>query len=132
VLLLAQHFVERYACAMGRDVMGISAACAAMLAAYHWPGNVRELANVVERAVALARSPRLTVEDLPEQVRIGRATRPRRPPEGTEELVPLEDIELRYIRKVMAVTRGNKTLAAKILGVHRRTLYRKDLIPKSG
>ncbi len=132
VLLLAQQFVERSARAMGRNVSGLTPSCAAMLASYGWPGNVRELANVIERAIALARSPRLTVDDLPEQVRTARVVRPDRLASGAEKLVPLEDVELRYIRKVMEVTRGNKTLAAKILGVHRRTLYRKDLAGGSG
>jgi DNA-binding NtrC family response regulator len=132
VLLLAQQFVERSALAMGRSVSGLTPSCAAMLASYPWPGNVRELANVIERAVALARAPRLTVDDLPEQVRAERVVRPDKLASDGEELIPLKDIELRYIRKVMAVTRGNKTLAAKILGVHRRTLYRKDLVRGSG
>jgi DNA-binding NtrC family response regulator len=132
VLLLAQQFVERSARAMRRNVAGLTPSCAAMLASYDWPGNVRELANVVERAVALARAPRLTVDDLPEQVRTARVARPDRVAGVAEQLIPLKDIELGYIRKVMEVTRGNKTLAAKILGVHRRTLYRKDLERKSG
>jgi two-component system response regulator HydG len=128
-LLLAQHFVEHYAHSMGRDVVGLTASCAARLAGYHWPGNVRELANVIERAVALTRSTRLTVEDLPEHVRAGDAV----PGTGgatlvgsTEGLVPLREVERRYIRRVMMATGGNKTLAAQILGVDRRTLYRKD------
>jgi DNA-binding NtrC family response regulator len=127
VLLLAQHFLEQSARAMGRDVVGLTASCAARLMAYPWPGNVRELANVIERAVALTRTTRLTVEDLPDHVREARPT-----PRGAlaevaeEELVSLEEVERRYIRRVMAATGGNKTLAAQILGVDRRTLYRKE------
>ncbi|HEY8042187.1 MAG TPA: sigma-54 dependent transcriptional regulator, partial [Polyangiaceae bacterium] len=56
ILLLAQHFLEQSARAMARDVVGLTASCAAKLTAYSWPGNVRELANVIERAVALTRS----------------------------------------------------------------------------
>jgi len=128
VLLLAQHFLEQCARAMGRDVVGLTASCAARLADYSWPGNVRELANVIERAVALTRTTRLTVEDLPDQVREVRSG-----PAGalagvavSEELLPLEEVERRYISLVLAATGGNKTLAAQILGVDRRTLYRRE------
>ncbi|HEY1690669.1 MAG TPA: sigma-54 dependent transcriptional regulator [Polyangiaceae bacterium] len=130
VLLLAQHFIEHYARTMGREVVGLTPACAAKLTTYPWPGNVRELANVIERAVVLTRSTRLTVEDLPESLR-EHAT-PSAPPVAVdgEELVPLDEVERRYIRRVMAATGGNKTLAAQILGVDRRTLYRKDWAEK--
>jgi DNA-binding NtrC family response regulator len=128
VLLLAQHFLEQCASAMTRDVVGMTASCAARITAYPWPGNVRELANVIERAVALTRTTRLTVEDLPDHVREARPS-----PHGAleqvaeEDLVSLEEVERRYIRRVMAATGGNKTLAAQILGVDRRTLYRRAL-----
>jgi two-component system response regulator HydG len=127
VLLLAQHFIEQLAHRMGRAVVGLTAACAARLAAYSWPGNVRELANVIERAVALTRSSRLEVEDLPRHVCGPDAPQIVHAPEPPDELVPLEQIERRYIRRVLDAAGGNKTLAAQILGVHRRTLYRKDL-----
>ena len=130
VLLLAQHFVDHYARAMGRNVVGLTASCATRLAAYPWPGNVRELSNVIERAVALSRSPRLTPEDLPEQVRSTGAAKAATLATASENLVPLKEVERRYIQRVMAATGGNKTLAAQILGVDRRTLYRKDLEPR--
>ncbi|HEY3820815.1 MAG TPA: sigma-54 dependent transcriptional regulator [Polyangiaceae bacterium] len=126
VPLLAAHLVERFARKMGRRVVGVSAPCMAKLTAYDWPGNVRELANAVERAVALTRSQNIEVDDLPENVRSHTPQRPLPTFEPTEELLPLEEVERRYIRRVMAATGGNKTLAAQILGVHRRTLYRKD------
>jgi DNA-binding NtrC family response regulator len=127
VLLLAQHFVSQLAGRMGRSVVGITPPFAAKLAGYSWPGNVRELANVIERAVALTRSSRLEVEDLPPHVRSPDTTQVAPVSRSTEDLVPLEEIERRYIRRVLDATGGNKTLAAQILGVHRRTLYRKDL-----
>ncbi len=126
VLLLAQHLIEHSARVMQRDVAGLTASCAARLVAYHWPGNVRELANVVERAVALSPSTRLTVDDLPPAVRTASRSPSAVSAGLAEELVPLEEVERRYIRRVMAATGGNKTLAAQILGVDRRTLYRKD------
>jgi two-component system response regulator AtoC len=124
VLVLAQRFLEQCARAMRRDVIGMTTSCAARLMAYPWPGNVRELANVIERAVALTHTLRLTADDLPEHVR---TATPRALVNAAEELVSLEEIERRYIRRVMAATGGNKTLAAQILGVDRRTLYRKEL-----
>src|SRR5580658_1611145 len=127
VLLLAVHFVEHFARKMQRPASAITGSCAALLSAYDWPGNVRELANVIERAVALTTSSRITVEDLPEHVRAGRAARGGVSVEETGGLAPLEEIERRYIRRVLEMTRGNKTLAAQILGVNRRNLYRKDL-----
>jgi|HubBroStandDraft_1064217.scaffolds.fasta_scaffold01134_4 two-component system, NtrC family, response regulator AtoC len=127
VLLLAVHFVAHFARKMQRSTSTITGSCAALLSAYDWPGNVRELANVIERAVALTTSSRITVEDLPEHVRAGRAARGGVSVEETGGLAPLEEIERRYIRRVLEMTRGNKTLAAQILGVNRRTLYRKDL-----
>jgi two-component system response regulator HydG len=127
VLLLAQHFIAQLARKMGREGVGLSAACAAKLLAYSWPGNVRELANVIERALALTRSSCLEVQDLPPHVRDAEGRGPDPGPPPTDALVPLEEIERRYILRVLDATGGNKTLAAQILGVHRRTLYRKDL-----
>jgi two-component system response regulator HydG len=127
VLLLAQHFVSQFAGRMGRSVVGVTPPFAAKLTGYSWPGNVRELANVIERAVALTRSSHLEAEDLPPHVRSPDTTQVVQVSRATEDLVPLEEIERRYIRRVLDATGGNKTLAAQILGVHRRTLYRKDL-----
>jgi two-component system response regulator HydG len=130
VLLLAQHFIERFARATGRHVIGLKASCAAALMAYSWPGNVRELANVVERAVALTRFTRLSVEDLPATVRAVEGRGGANLAVRSEGFPSLDEVERRYIRRVMEATGGNKTLAARILGVHRRTLYRKDWTPR--
>lgn len=130
VLLLALHFVDHFAHRMQRPAPGLSASCAAALSAYAWPGNVRELANVIERSVALTRASRITLDDLPEHVRVRKAPRGKSDVDDAGELVSLEEIERRYIRRVLEMTRGNKTLAAQILGVNRRTLYRKDLNEK--
>ena len=131
VLLLAFHFVDHFGRQMRRPPLGLSVSCAAALSAYPWPGNVRELANVVERSVALTRSSRIVVDDLPDHVRTGRAARWKAGMDDVDDLVSLEEIERRYIRRVLEMTRGNKTLAAQILGVNRRTLYRKDLSEKA-
>ena len=91
---------------------------------YDWPGNVRQLENCIERAVALTRFQELTPEDLPE--RISRYESPRLGVEDmSEDYITLAELETRYIRTALRSSKGNKTRAAKILGVDRRTLHRK-------
>ena len=127
VLLLAQHFMERFAAQHGKPVRGIAEKAAELLIRYHWPGNVRELSNVIERAVALARFDRIGPDDLPDKIREARRSL------GTSlivsddpaELVPIDEIERRYILHVVEALGGNKSLAAQVLGLDRRTLYRK-------
>jgi DNA-binding NtrC family response regulator len=125
VLLLAQRFVEAFAAASGKKVTGLSAEAADRLLAYSWPGNVREVKNCIERAVALTEVEHICVEDLPEKIREYRRQPQIALPEAPEELVSMEEIERRYILKVLASVQGNKTLAAQILGLDRKTLYRK-------
>jgi two-component system response regulator HydG len=125
VLLLAQSFLERFAARAGKKVAGITSAAAERLAAYAWPGNVRELENSIERAVALTEHERLTVEDLPEKIRNYRYSHVVVASDDPAELVPLEEVERRYILRVLEAARGNKAQAARILGVDRMTLYRK-------
>jgi two-component system response regulator HydG len=86
---------------------------------------VRELRNVIERAVALTRFDTLTVEDLPEKIRDWRSSQVFIGGEDPSELVPMEEVERRYIEHVVRSVDGNKTLAARILGLDRKTLYRK-------
>jgi two-component system response regulator HydG len=125
VLLLAQHFVDRYAGQAGKAVSGISAAAAERLLAYAWPGNVRELENCIERAIALTEYEKIAVDDLPEKIRSYRRSHVLVASDDPTELVPLEEVERRYILRVMEAVGGNKTEAAQVLGVGRRTLYRK-------
>jgi len=125
VLLLAQSFVETFAKRSHKEVVGISDHVAERLLAYSWPGNVRELRNVIERAVALTRHEKLMVEDLPEKVREYRASQVFIGGDNPAELVPLEQVEQRYIQHVLQAVGGNRTSAARILGLDRKTLYRK-------
>jgi len=125
VLLLAQHFVRTFAERMGKGVIGISSEAAKKLLEYDWPGNVRQLENSMERAVTLTRFEQITVEDLPERI-----TRHERAPlpvsdVDAEYALTLDELERRYIERILKVMQGNKTQAAKLLGVDRRTLYRK-------
>ncbi len=125
VLLLAQHFLEEIAVKSGKTPPRLSDPAARMMLEYAWPGNVRELRNAMERACALARGETLTPEDLPEKIRAYRADRMVVGSDDPSEFVPMEDLERRYIGNVLKAVGGNKTLAARILGFDRKTLYRK-------
>ena len=125
ILLLAQTFLERAAARTGKPVSGLGGLVAERLLEYHWPGNVRELENSMERAVALARFDEITVDDLPRKVRDYQPTAAFTLSDDPDELPPMHVVEERHIRKVLEVVRGNKTLAASVLGFDRRTLYRK-------
>lgn len=125
VLLLAQHFVERFAARGDKPIEGISASAAERLLTYDWPGNVRELANAMERAVALTSYERISVEDLPEKIRSHQSHHVVVGGGDPSELVPLVEVERRYIEHVVEASGGNKTLAARILGLDRKTLHRK-------
>ena len=124
VLLCAQKFVDRYARSTSRGVLGVTPEACERLLSYSWPGNVRELQNVMERAVLLTRHQQVTVEDLPENIQRYRSS--PRSNESERELVSLEELEAKHIARVLEATGGNKTLAAQILGIDRRTLYRRN------
>jgi two-component system response regulator HydG len=126
VLLLAQHFLERARVRAGKDVRGLSSDAARRLLAYRFPGNVRELQNCMERAVALARYDEIMPEDLPERIVHSRPTPVELPSaEDPADLPPLAEIERRYILGVLEAVGGQRLRAAQILGIDRKTLYRK-------
>jgi two-component system response regulator HydG len=125
VLFLAQHFLKQFSQQTAKNVVGLSPSVAEKLMAYTWPGNVRELQNCVERAVAFTRFDELTVDDLPEKVRDYRSTDLGIPGLGPDEVLTMDEVERRYITRVLKQFDGNKTIAAEILGLDRRTLYRK-------
>jgi two-component system response regulator HydG len=124
ILLLAVHFLQRYQQGAQR-VVGIKSAAADKLMSYPWPGNVRELQNCIERAVALAQYDHVGLDDLPERVREFKSSRITIESNDPAELLPMEEVERRYILRVLEAVGGNKTLAAQVLGFDRRTLYRK-------
>jgi two-component system, NtrC family, response regulator AtoC len=126
VLLLAADFLKHHATVFDKKVVGLSAAAAERLMTYDWPGNVRELANCIERAVALTHFEELQVEDLPDKIR---TARPQSQMSGTEltELLTLEEVERRHVLRVLGACDGNRTDAAKMLDLDRKTLYRKLL-----
>jgi len=126
ILLLAQHFLDRCARESGKALAGFSPAAAECLLRYDWPGNVRELQNAIERAVVFARHPEVVVDDLPERVRAISATSSvSAPPDRATALMPLREVERQHVLRVLDALRGNRTLAAQVLEVDRKTLFRK-------
>jgi two-component system response regulator HydG len=125
VLLLAQHFLGTWADTSNKLVDGIVPEAARKLLEYDWPGNVRELENVMQRAVTLTRFDKITVDDLPERIRQHQSASLVVASDDPDHLPTLEELERRYIARVLATVGGNKTQAARVLGVDRRTLYRK-------
>jgi two-component system response regulator AtoC len=125
VLLLAQRLVVQIAGATGKSVSGIATPAAEKLLAYDWPGNVRELRNCIERAVALTRFEEITVADLPESIQDYRRSRLVVDLDDPGQLPPLDEMERRYILRVLDAVHGHRTRAAEVLGLDRKTLYRK-------
>ena len=115
---LVRSFLNSYAAKHGSQVTGIAPAALALLKQYQFPGNVRELANTIERAVIVAPGRRIEAEDFPETVRDAVKLQQRRVRPGT-----LAEIEAEYVREILTTTRGNKTEAARILGISRKNLY---------
>ena len=130
--LLADHFVARYAAKNGKPIRGLTREALSALEGYFWPGNVRELEHAIERAVVLSRGAEIEAVDLPESVRSSQTARAAGlagAVEGRTLTVPLgttmEEIELRVIRETLRHTKGDKNLAAQLLGIAARTIYRK-------
>jgi len=124
ILLLIRHFSRKYAEEMGRPIPSFSDRALECLRHYAWPGNVRELENLVQRLIAMTDSDTIDAAELPQGMR-------------TTCLVPgnrldrsLADMEAEYIRRVLESVAGNKTRAAEILGIDRKTL-REKLSPRN-
>ncbi len=120
--LLAQYFIQHFAKENQKNIMGFTPEVEKILISYHWPGNVRELKNIMERAVILAKGPYIQPEDLPSKLRFIQD-----PPDLISIPIgfTMDEIEKEVIRKILLYTKGNKVLAAKILGIGLTTLYRK-------
>ena len=115
---LTQWFLKTYAAKHGRKLTGIAPEALAALKEYEFPGNVRELANTVERAVIVATGERVEESDLPATVRAAVLLQHRRLRPRT-----LAEIESEYVAETLAATNGNKSAAARILGISRKNLY---------
>lgn len=123
--LLAIHFLEHFKQRSNKSISGITEKALARLRRYDWPGNVRELENAIERAVIIAQGRLITVDDLPDAVRGAESEDDARKTVEVEVGTALEEIEKRVIIETLAYTRGDKSRAAQILGIGRKTLYRK-------
>jgi DNA-binding NtrC family response regulator len=122
---LAVHFIARAAQMMGVVRTGVTPSLLTWLESYAWPGNVRELRNVVERALILSGGAPIKPEHLPKEIVGAGAPRTADPAAGDTVLLPLDEIEKRHIRRVLEACHGNKTQAAKVLGITRLTLRHK-------
>ena len=119
--LLIIHFLQKSSEENHKQISYISPEALDILTQYSWPGNVRELRHTIERAVVLSTQPIILPEDLPkkmlEEVKGEEIQFP-------EELLPLREVERRYVLKVLRETKGNKKKASEILGIDRTTIYR--------
>ena len=122
--LLIDHFVTRYAEISGMPPIEVSAEALAILTAYSWPGNVRELENVIERAVAMTSGSITQPDDLPERLRSGNHAASVLN-QARENQMTLRELELAYVAETLRRASGNKSRAAEMLGLDRKTLYRK-------
>jgi two-component system response regulator HydG len=133
VPLLAQHFIQLYAEKNGKTITGCSRRAIDVMSDYGWPGNVRELENTLERAVVLSRETSIGEDDLPREVREGAAASAGGgggggaggPALSFAIGTPLAEIEMRVITETLRQTKGDKRLAAKLLGIATRTIYRR-------
>jgi DNA-binding NtrC family response regulator len=115
---LAQAFARVYAAKHGRPVSDVSHEALALLSGYEFPGNVRELANTIERAVIVCSNRQIEVSDLPESIRAAvRVQRNRAQPQT------LAEVEAEYVAEILVVAGGNKTEAARLLGISRKSLH---------
>ncbi len=121
---LCDAFVREFNPLLGRSILGLDQEAMALLSRYDWPGNVRELRNTIERMMVLAKGDRLTAADVPPNIRENRpSAAPLAPP--TPPLPLNEPEEVTRIRQALREVGGNRTAAAKRLGLPLRTLYRR-------
>ncbi|NWF93113.1 MAG: sigma-54-dependent Fis family transcriptional regulator [Syntrophaceae bacterium] len=128
ILLLADHFIDKFSKKMGKEITGLSEDAKTLLFKYSFPGNIRELENMLERAIALLKGKTIQAEDLPEEV-CGSETPVHTICEKILASKPLSSavrlFEKEYIQSVLEKTKGKKGQAAEILGISRKTLWEK-------
>lgn len=125
ILLLASHFVEKFGRKAGKKKR-LSKEAMKVLMSYDWPGNVRELAMVVERSVLLSgKREEIVADDLPEDMLIHVVAAGEHQKPKAEGLLSLATLEAEYVERVLGSVGGNKSKAARLLGISRRKLYSK-------
>jgi two-component system response regulator AtoC len=125
VIPLALAFVEEFNIELHRSFKGMSQNAAIALTNHEWPGNVRELRNIIERIMALHQADEILVEHLPSEMTEGRIAEPVIEEQIEKKFITLEELEAKYIKEVLNYTGGNKSRAARILGIHPTSLFRK-------
>ena len=125
ILLLADKFVRDFAGKQGKKVNGLAESTAKRLLGYAWPGNVRELRNAMEHGVAMTLFDKIVSEDLPQKIRSHAGNALFLETADPIELISLEEMSRRYIAHVLKTVKGNQSVAAQILQIDRKTLYRK-------
>ncbi|MCL5095931.1 MAG: sigma-54 dependent transcriptional regulator [Candidatus Omnitrophica bacterium] len=127
VPLLAQAFIREFADENAKKVNGLTPDALEALTRYHWPGNVRELRTAIEHAVVLCRGDRIDLRDLPATVRNGATGTPETAKQQsiTQSNLTVQEAEKQLLVRALQESRGNRTLAAKKIGISRRTLHRK-------
>ena len=126
IALLARHFVALQSARHGRDLVGIDDDALTAMERHAWPGNIRELENTLERAVVLARGETVTIADLPAALRAGAGTAPEA---GWLTFVvgtPLPQVERRMIEATLRHCNGDRNLAANLLAISARSIYRRE------
>jgi DNA-binding NtrC family response regulator len=131
VLMLAKHLVNKITGRNGKPAPAIGPEAARKLVAYDWPGNVRELENCIERAVAMCGTGDIEPSHLPNKLLTHQPARIELTTAVPAEMITLDEMERRYVRQVLASVNGNKTHAARVLGIDRRSLYRRLEVPQS-
>ncbi|HND11627.1 MAG TPA: sigma-54 dependent transcriptional regulator [Pseudomonadota bacterium] len=121
ILLLAHRFLQEFARRDGKPLDGFAPGVASQLLRYDWPGNVRELRNTIEGAVTMARGQKVTLDDLP-GLFLQHPGSTETVIASTGELLPLSEVERRHVLAILDAVGGNKSEAARILGVDRKTL----------
>lgn len=119
--LLERFFLEHFAEQYGKAIKGLTPRAQVVLARHSWPGNIRELRSVLGSACMMAEGDTVDVRDLPDRIRIRAAEANN---DDSNELLPLAEMERRYVLRALEQTGGNKVQAAKILGINRATIYR--------
>jgi len=128
VIPLATDFLSEFARAAAKTILGFSQAAENALTAYAWPGNIRELKNVVERAILLCRTDRIEAEHLPANLQ----HKARVSSNLRDEDLALAGVERRHIAHVLQFCEGNRSHAARLLGIHRSTLLDKIRLYRLG